>query len=317
MNGETKKGVKLMQIKTVDMSLEDFIKIPSNPIQRDTKLHAAKAVNYHLSSKAVTHAKVSIAKSKTGQWKLDGHTRAFLWKSGELSSPNVLSVDVYPVEDKAEAIELYKHFDNAQAAESVSDKVSGALRFMKILNYNKFAVRGAGIVNALSALNGSLDIYIPRQDVLRLMLPWSKELKVFINQHWVSNSSHGKPGVPAAVTLAFLVTIKMYGTDSLGFWDAYYNDSASQTLKSGRSGAQAAIDWIKKARKDDLITGRQNTVRNAEALIRAYHFYRSKKPVDRLTSLYSRMNQLSFTMQFGSFLKDIGYSTDNVELKRA
>jgi hypothetical protein len=298
-----------MKIKTVDMSVTDFIKIPANPIQRDTKLHANTAVNFHLASKAVTHAKVSIAKCKTAKWKLDGHTRAYLWKEGELQSPATLSVDIYTVKDKAEAIELYKHFDNAKAAESIPDKVSGALKFMKIINYNKFAVRGAGIVNGLHALNSALEIYVPRQDVLRLMIPWSKELKIFINQHWVSNSSHGKPGVPAAVTLAFLVTMRMYGTDSLGFWDSYYNNSPSKTLMSGRSGCQAAIDWILKARSDGLITGRQNTVRNAQALITAYHYYRSKKPVERLTKLYSRDNNNSFISQFGIYLKDIGFPT--------
>ncbi len=296
-----------MKINTIDMTVEDFIKIPGNPIQRDTKLHANKAVKFHLASKAVTHAKVSIAKCKTLKWKLDGHTRSYLWKEGELQPPQILSVDVYTVTDKTEAIELYKHFDNAKAAESTPDKVSGALKFMKITNYNKFAVRGAGIVNGLHSLNNALGIYIPRDDVLRLMLPWNKELVIFINQHWVSNSSHGKPGVPAAVTLAFLVTVKMYGTDCLGFWDSYYNNSPSKTIKSGRGGCQAAIDWIIKARANDAITGRQNTMRNAEALITAYHFYRSKKIVERLTSLYVRKNNDSFASQFGTYLKDIGF----------
>ncbi len=302
-----------MEIITVNMTVKEFRKIPSNPIQRDVKLHAASAVRFHLASKAVTHAKVSIAKCKGGKWKLDGHTRSYLWSEGDLKAPNLLSVDVYPVANKEEAIELYKQFDNSKAAESTPDKVSGALIFMKIVNYNKFAVRGAGIVNALQAINSSLEYYIPRYDVLRLMLPWKKELKVFINQHWVSNSSHGKPGVPAAVTLAFLVTVKMYGTDSLGFWDSYYNNSISKTLKSGRSGCQAAVDWIIKARNNDLISGSQNTLRNAEALIRAYHYYRSKRSVNRLSELYSRLNNKSFSMQFGEFLKDIGYPTKEKE----
>jgi len=296
-----------MKIKTIEMSIPAFRKIPANPIQRDTKLHADTAVKLHLSSKAVTHAKVSIARCKTGSWKLDGHTRSYLWSEGELQAPTILSVDVYYVADKNEAIELYKHFDNSTAAETIPDKVAGALKFMKIFNYNKFAVRGAGIVNALNALNGALEIYIPRNDVLRLMIPWKAQLKVFINQHWVSNSSHGKPGVPAAVTLAFMVTVKMYGDECLGFWDMYYNDSAAKTLKHGRSGCQAAIDWIMKARNNDLIAGRQNTVCNAEALIVAYHYYRSKKSVNKLSDLYLRKNNQSFSMQFGHFLKDIGY----------
>lgn len=298
-----------MKIKTIEMSVKDFIKVPANPIQRDTKLHANSAIKHHLESEAVTHAKVSIAESKKSKWKLDGHTRAYLWKEGELESPKILSVDIYTVSDRDEAIELYKHFDNSRAAESIPDRVSGALKFMKILNYNKFAVRGAGIVNGLHALNSALEIYVSKDDVLRLMLPWHKELKVFINQHWVSNSSHGKPGVPAAVTLAFLVTTKMYGADCLGFWDTYYNNSPSKTLKSGRSGCEAAIDWIVKARSNDLITGRQNTVRNAEALITAYHYYRSKKSVQRLTDLYQRKNNDSFISQFGRYLKDIGFPT--------
>lgn len=296
-----------MKIKTIEMSPDDFIKIPSNPIQRDTKLHADKAVKFHLACKAVTHAKVSIAVCKKRKWKLDGHTRALLWKNGQLKCPYILSVDVYYVSNKEEAIELYRHFDNARAAESTADKVSGAFRFMSIANYNKFAVRSAGLINAIQAINQAYKIYEPYSDVLALMLPWKKEIKIFVNQHWTSNSSHGKPGVPSAITLAFLVTVRMYGAESLGFWDSYYNDSALSTLKPGRGGCQAAIDWILKARKDDLITGKQNSLRNAEAIIRAYHYYRAKKSVLKLKDLYIRNESLSFSMQFGDFLKSIGF----------
>ncbi len=296
-----------MKIKTIEMNVDQFYKIPENPIQRDTRLHAETALKHHLSTKAVTHAKVAIAATKKQRWKLDGHTRAFLWKEGDLKAPKVLSVDVYSVKDKDEAVELYRHFDNNRAAESISDKVAGALKFMKITNYNKFAVKGAGIVNAIQAINLSFNVYRPTDNVLALMLPWKEELRVFINQHWVSNSSHGKPGVPAAITLAFLVTIRMYGNDSLGFWDSYYNDSAAGHIKSGRDGCQAAIDWIYKARADDLIAGRQNTARNAEAVIRAYHYYRAKKSITRLSDLYKRNNSLPFVMQLGEFLTEIGF----------
>lgn len=300
-----------MKIKTIEMDVSTFIKIPSNPIERDIKIHADSAKQHHLATPAVTHAKVAIAKCKNQTWKLDGHTRAFLWKSKELKAPKILNVDVYYVKDKAEVIELHSHFDNSKAAETIPDKVAGAFRFLRIINYNKFAMRGAGIVNGLQALSGALNLYVPRQDVLKLLIPWEEELRVFVNQHWVSNSSHGKPGVPSAATLAFLVTIKMYKNDSLGFWDSYYNNSTIKSIKSGRSGCQAAIDWIIKARKDELITGRQNTLRNAEALIKAYHFYRAKKTVNKLSELYSRKGNHSFSSQFGEFLKDIGFPVND------
>jgi len=298
-----------MKIKTIDMSVSDFIKIPSNPIQRNVELHGKKASKFHLSSRAVTHAKVSIAVCKNKRWKLDGHTRSYLWSHSTLEAPKMLSVDIYFVKGIDDAIELYSHFDNSKAAETIPDRLSGALHYMKINNYNKFVLQGAGIVNALRCINSATNHYIPYENILKLLLPWYKELKIFAGMHWVSNSSHGKPGVPAAVTLAFFVTVKMYDNDSLGFWDAYYNNTADNSLKSGRSGSQAAIDWIISQRKKELIAGQQNTLRNAEALIRAYHYYRAKKPVTKLTALYKRETNKSFLMQFGEFIKNIGFPT--------
>lgn len=296
-----------MKIKTVAMDVNEFLNIQSNPIQRDTKIHAQKALKFHLSSASITQEKVAIARNGKSQWKLDGHTRAYLWEKGLLEAPNTVSCDIYPVENVGEAIQLYKEFDNTDAAETIADKTTGALNYMGITNYNKFFSRNTGLVSAIQNINLALKKYEPRQDIVQMLLPWKKELQMLINQHWTSNTSQGLPGVPSCIISCFLVTTRMYKNDSLGFWDGYYYGIGSETLKSGRCGCTAAIDWIFKARKDELIGGRVNSMRNIEAVLTAYFFYRAKKPVKKLNELYKRNHNTSYSMQLGQYLEDIGF----------
>lgn len=119
-----------MAIKIIPMSVESFISIPDNPRQRDTVRHAAKAVKGHLRFPSETQSVVAIACiNGMPVCKLDGHTRAYLWASGELEVLNqTLSVQAYEVKSIDEACELYTHFDSTAAVEGSVDKLSGACR---------------------------------------------------------------------------------------------------------------------------------------------------------------------------------------------
>lgn len=297
-----------MKIKTIEMDTDKFIKIQANPIQRDTRVHAKTASKKHLAVDAVTHCKVSIAKAGAIQWKLDGHTRAYLWKEGELKAPSLLSVDVYDVKDKAEAIALYRHFDNKNATESNQDQITGALRYMGITNYDPAFARNCGMYSACQLINIACKRFDPRQSVLDTLIPYKKEIKMLINQFWSKTTTGGKPGIPGCTVAAFLITTKMYREDCLGFWDGYYTGEGGETLKSGRDGSKAAADYIKAARKDDRIMGRHNSAACTEALLTAYQVYRSRKGVGRVSSLYKRIHNMSTMTQLGQYLTEIGYS---------
>lgn len=107
-------------MRTVRMTTAEWAAVPDSPRQRNTVAHSCKAMRGHLKTASPAHARVSAA-SINGQLvcKLDGHTRSYLWQSGKLSKPvgDVVFVDVYPVNDMAEANALYVQFDNAGAVE--------------------------------------------------------------------------------------------------------------------------------------------------------------------------------------------------------
>ena len=116
-----------MKITRIVMDVDDFIKIQDNPIQRDTVRHAKKASKFHLKKYHDSHRVVAIGRligSKI-QWKVDGHTRAYLWAMiGEdgLTAPKTVFVDVYHVKDEKEVVELYRCFDNRNAVETNIDQ---------------------------------------------------------------------------------------------------------------------------------------------------------------------------------------------------
>lgn len=112
------------------MSVSEWINVPDNPRQRDTVRHARKAKRTHLATSEEPH-QVVMAAMMDGEvrWKLDGHTRAYLWENGELPTPtSKLTVICFSVKNQSEAKRLYLMFDNQAAAENACDRLSGACR---------------------------------------------------------------------------------------------------------------------------------------------------------------------------------------------
>jgi hypothetical protein len=109
--------------------LNTFIKIPDNPRQRDTEVRAAKAVKKHLSHLHPSHTVVSIARLPNGdEYKLDGHTRCYLWDSEELEKPETVLCLVYELDTIEQVKDFYRAFDSSNASETSNDKVYSALR---------------------------------------------------------------------------------------------------------------------------------------------------------------------------------------------
>lgn len=296
-------------IKTIQMTVKEFIKIQDNPLQRDTITHAKKAKKFHLNEHHESHSKVAVAKLGKLFYKLDGHTRAYLWDKQELLAPDHLSVDVYPVKSIEEVVDLYKTFDNTKAAESNSDKIIGALNYLGIKNYNINFMRNSGLLNALRSLNSTFGRYRPHQDIEMILKPYKKEIQALANQQWSpAGQSKGKKmaGFPSPVVASFIITYRLYGDDCLGFWDDYYYNINS--LKSGRSGAKAASDYIIKARVNEQLLGSRWKFQHIEAIVTAYLRHRAKKPVPNIKALYSRNEKLSTMKQLHNYLLDIGMS---------
>ena len=99
-------------IVTASLAVEDWIALPDHPHHRNTVRHASAA---HLGqAKRATGALASLlahvvaACWEGAYYKVDGHTRSYLWERGELPRPDGLHVTIYRVASRAELDALYE-----------------------------------------------------------------------------------------------------------------------------------------------------------------------------------------------------------------
>jgi len=238
------------------MPVSEWISVEDNPIQRDTERHAAKAK--HLLTPHPTHSFVFAAELPSGKLiKLDGHTRALLWKRGDVSAPAQIQVGIIPVKDRAEAEQLYKDFDSKEAVETMRDKVSGAFNRHDfepqsglIASGNlttalrmAYGVLTGGTVNSGLAGSsiGKTSHRASKADVYAMINEFSNEL------HALDGYGLGQGRIPSGAIAAFILSYRRHGSKVVPFWRGVFADTGE---KSGgyMDGVQAVCE---------LITGRR------------------------------------------------------------
>ena len=122
---------------------EDWAKVADNPRQRDTEAHAlyANRPGNHLSKYHESHQTVKMAVLPDGRtFKLDAHSRDWLWQRGLLRAPEILTVEVWECPDIEKVKEMYQTNDNPKAAEQAKDRLFGAARENKISSPQRSSV---------------------------------------------------------------------------------------------------------------------------------------------------------------------------------
>lgn len=215
-----------MELKQIEMSIADWIKVNDNPQQRNTENHARKALKYHLSAPHITHSRAVAAKLPSGaMYKVDGHTRAYLWDKGWLDAPESVFIDLYLVSNIKEASELYESFDNLNAVETAGDKMSGVLRLNGISQENKLLLYG-GTTTALKTLYTRRTAGFSRLEIKDVIKPFVKAIKT------ISHCDFKHKHFPAPVFAAMVLTVQKDGNAALSFWEAYANDEGKKTPKN-------------------------------------------------------------------------------------
>lgn len=225
----------MIKLKKETMSLGEWFNIEDCPIQRDTERHAQQALKKHLKEPSPTHANVSAAKCSNGEiYKLDGHTRSFLWQSGQLEPPSDhLYVDMYYCDNMSQVEDLYQQFDNASAAENLRDKLYGAFRLNNFFPQSAL-IQNGGIASALSTILG---IQFHRHSIYNAITPFIQSLRVIDSEDFSI-----KPFI-SPVLAAAIVTIHKDKDEALPFWRAYANDEG---FKHGhkKDGVQALTELV-------------------------------------------------------------------------
>ena len=222
------------------LSVAEWISVPSNPIQRNTERHAARAK--HLLVPQASHQFVFAAELPGGNLiKLDGHTRALMWKRKDVEAPPFVWVATIPVKDKKAAEELYKTFDSKSALETTRDKVSGAFNRHNFQPKSGLLQTGH-IVSALriatavllgaSAAAGTAGVQENRKnrkgaasfavDEYAMVDEWSYEL------HALDDYALRPAFIKAGTMAAFLISLRRHGTKVLPFWTGVFGNEGDK-----------------------------------------------------------------------------------------
>ena len=201
----------------VEMTARQWAAVPANPRQRDTEAHAKKAK--HLRTYDPVHRFVNMARLPDGRmFKLDGHTRSYLWQRGEVAGPATLFVEVYLCDDEAAAKRLYSKFDSQAAVETGADKIVGAAREQG-LTFTSPMLRAGRYGSAVKRLymytTKSWGDWSSAQFVYDAVGFYRDELKRL-------DAINPQPAAfTSGVTMAALATFKRRGAEATKFWTNY------------------------------------------------------------------------------------------------
>ena len=226
----------------LNMSVSDWMEVPDNPRQRDTERRAEYGRRKHLATYAKPHEFVYAA-TKNGEilCKLDGHTRAFLWMSGDLEHPPSGSVTVLliPVQGMSEAKEIYEQLDSPVAYKRVCDSVFGATREQKFRLKSSLLAKCQFGTQLKMADSGKF-----AGDAAKLVKKWKSELLVI--------DSWNLPKVYPTLISAMLLSVRSDGVDLSGeFWNGLTEDKGTKT-NAGADG----IELLKRHMEIRKVEGR-------------------------------------------------------------
>lgn len=199
----------------ISMTPAEWHAIPDNPHQRDTALHAQKAM--HLRVLHPVHRKVNMAVLPDGRRvKLDGHTRDYLWSRGEVQAPETLDVQVWLVASMEEAQRLYRTFDSRAALHTTRDDMFGASHALGFEHKSEL-LGSLMYVAAARVAYEELFGQIPARaiEVMDLLRYWKPELDL------LDQCKPSRRRFPTAITAAALITFRRHGANAIDFWSAF------------------------------------------------------------------------------------------------
>jgi hypothetical protein len=203
------------------MTPEEWAKVPDCPRQRNTELHAKKAIGW-LNVQVPPHLEVKMAKLPDSRtFKLDGHTRSWLWERRAIPVPDHIEVTVYELQDLDEVLEAYTWFDNINAAERGTDVVQGALR-ANGLHPVSYQLRTGRLNTALRRIYRAV-----ASDEENYQSGWNYDtvyeaVRLFSRELMFLDSLEPSSKLfPPGIQMAVLITVKRDASEAMTFWKLY------------------------------------------------------------------------------------------------
>lgn len=267
--------------KPEQMTVAWFQKLPDHPRQRNTEKHARRARKKHLSTPFATQSVVSVVRYKGTWYKVDGHTRALLWKGTTLKAPHRVTAMRYECDTRGEFNQLYIAHNNKNAAESNSDLAYGRLRELGMIDIKPtLASQAANVSRLIFRLQTGTESF-PDGMHFEAMMTWLPQYRHF--NTGVINKKRRK--THSAFTIAEFITHRKYGpAKSDAFWDKFHAQEGNRL--EGESDAVDALMRVHDRRKLHGISqrgsrGASNTITLIGLALRYFEGFRKDKRYKR------------------------------------
>lgn len=261
--------------------------VRDNVRQRDTESRARRAK--HLRTLHPAHQKVNVARFPDGTlMKLDGHSRGFLWRAGEVPAPEIIYADVWECETLEDAKDLYTKFDSQDAVETSSDKIFGGLKecgvsfTSDLLRSQRF---GAGLRYAQEQYGGQLSYN--RHSVYRVLSNWLPELAL------LDECGPTRRRFIAPIVGGALLIFRRYGPEAKSFWAAY-QQGAGVKLDGEMDAVQAFQERVDRLAREGRFWGSANRQLVLRTAISAYEAFREDRSYSTAASGIKAMGHKSF-----------------------
>lgn len=257
-------------VRSEEMPTAGWIDCRDNPRQRDVKERLAKGRATHLFKFDEAHRRVTVGVilGNGGTYKVDGHTRAYVWKNG-LSNyvPDTVFVDVYECKDISAVKDLYDKFDNELTGDTGPDRVTGAAKECDIA-FDSPMMRGGEISTAVRSLWHFLEKTRPKRIeksavITNAMKRFARELQL------LDACGPTKKRFPVCVVMAAIMTIRGDQDAAIQFWKNYA-DGLSEKVGGQRDAIAVFEDRLPGILKSGNGTKERDAMCEAIAAIRAY-----------------------------------------------
>ncbi len=245
-----------MALNAIEMTVDDWIKVPDHPRQRNTESRARMALRGHLKDLAKPHCFVDAVRFRGQLFKLNGHTRAFLWEQKKLNRPPSLTVNVVESKTDREFKELYDMYDSKKAAKTTKDTLYGACREIG-LDLTSGLLKSHGFTSQLRRCSGDT-----KSSLYAIVIAWQEEIRALDDL-----------GLSRRYPFMIGEALKLLRSnrDKAGEFLCLLDQDKGIKDNRGRDGVLMVTEFFAKKRAANATAGWQNWDEIHKELRRAFH----------------------------------------------
>jgi hypothetical protein len=258
------------------MTFSEWAALPDHGKQRPVELHAPKAIRRMLNKPSAEQIRVDAAYDEAGVLhKVNGHTRTYVWQKGLLPKPPYLLVDVYRCETAGDFDDFYHHFDNSDAAESATDRLSGALNQIGI---DSTFLRNHGGYTAITLLQRGMSSAKDPNGIYSDVNEWATEIRTFLDRV-APSSRRWKAGVITGYLLALRKAMNdPDALDRVLMFGVLFDKDRGTKFNGIKDAVQTLAEWVDQS---NGFNGHQFLVDSAGMTLRCIDNYMKRKNMTR------------------------------------